>query len=139
MKYDCSKTLDYLKERKRMCDMYDFCQGCPYGTLGAGCAPFRDTSQEYIDILQKWSDEHPEIPKLARGEYAFLQAFKVTADKHIERKIGHLWFVMGYTNMELWSSLFPFIKEGETWFLGDLLKLEVDVSDTDVGKMEEEE
>lgn len=123
MKYDCNKTLDFSHEYGRMCHCFPDCKECPLHTR---CPETSDITAEHIAIVQKWSDEHPEKPKLTREEYAFLQAFKVTADKHIERKIKHLFLVMGYTTMELWPELFPFIKEGETWFLGDLLKLEVE-------------
>lgn len=128
MKYDCYKTLDYWHEYKRIChvymnttDAYECNDNCPLRHKGC-----EEPTAEIIAIVQKWSDEHPEIPKLTREEYDFLQVFRVTADKHIERKIGHLFLVMGYTTMELWPTMFSFIKEGETWFLGDLLKLEVE-------------
>lgn len=122
MKYDCNKTLDFSHEYKRMCHCFDRCEGCPLNTW---CPEMSDITEEHIAIVQKWSDEHPEIPKLTREEYAFLQAFKVTADKNIGRRVGHLSLAIGYASMELWPSMFPFIEEGETWFLGDLLKLEV--------------
>lgn len=121
MKYDCTKTLDFSHEYDRLCHSFD-CDECPMHTR---CADASEITEEHIAIVQKWSDEHPETLKITREEYAFLQAFKVTADKHIERRHGHLFLVMGYSSMELWPSMFPFIKEGETWFLGDLLKLEV--------------
>lgn len=128
MKYDCTKTRDCLHEYHRLCDSYPAgCEsGCPFIEEYELCGFDIFESEYNISLLQKWSDEHPEIPKLTREEYAFLQAFKVTADKHIERKIGHLFLVVGYSSMELWPSMFPFIKEGETWFLGDLLKLEAE-------------
>lgn len=123
MKYDCNKILDFVHEYGRMCESISDCKECPLNTLS--CDELSSITAEHVAIVQKWSDEHPEIPKLTLEEYDFLQAFRVTADKHIERKIGHLFLVIGYTSMELWASMFPFIKEGETWFLGDLLKLEV--------------
>ena len=61
-KYDCNKTLDYAHEFKRMC-FGKSCQrdNCPF--LGKSCSPDSITD-EHIQILQKWSDEHPEPPKI---------------------------------------------------------------------------
>lgn len=128
MKYDCTKTRDCIHEYHRVCDSHPAgCEiSCPLIGADEICGFDIFENEDNIALLQKWSDEHPEIPKLTREEYAFLQAFKVTADKQIERKIGHLFLVMGYTTMEIWPTMFSFIKEGETWFLGDLLKLEVE-------------
>ena len=61
MKYDCSKTLDYGHEKKRMCGTYRTCldaclEGCPLKTVGCE----GDITQGKIAIVQKWSDEHPE-------------------------------------------------------------------------------
>lgn len=60
MKHNCSKTLDYAHEKKRMCDYYEICEnGCPL--LGAkGCRTIDYITQEHIDIVQKWSNKHPE-------------------------------------------------------------------------------
>lgn len=55
-KYDCSKCLDYEHERNRMCPRD--CKNCVLYKLNSPCGiPNR---QEKIDIVQKWSDEHPE-------------------------------------------------------------------------------
>ena len=56
---DCSLTLNYVKERGRMCNSMHGCDDCPLvETLD--CALVSETSQECIDIVQKWSDEHPQ-------------------------------------------------------------------------------
>ena len=58
---DCSQTMNYVKERDRMCEYYSSrkgCPGCPLYGLGDD-ELVRNTTQEYIDILQKWSDENP--------------------------------------------------------------------------------
>lgn len=64
IKYDCSKVLDFLHERERMCklfrgaaDMINFCKGCPL-TDDDSCFTCRrgKFKQKHIDILQAWSD-----------------------------------------------------------------------------------
>lgn len=60
---DCSKTLDFSKEFKRMCDTYckDSCHDCPLDYSKTYDCAVEDITQEVIDIVQKWSDEHPDI------------------------------------------------------------------------------
>ena len=61
-KIDCSKTLNYAKEYKRMCDFYDnngLCEACPMVEEKA-CHNAEKITQKHIDIVQKWSDEHPQ-------------------------------------------------------------------------------
>ena len=62
MKYDCNKTLDYNHEWSRMCEtMFDgTCDNCILKDTGISCYNTRYITQERIDIVQKWSDEHPE-------------------------------------------------------------------------------
>lgn len=64
---DCSKILEYIKEHDRMCTKYIIrlgCVGCPFQELrytnGCGCN-IGDITQQHIDLVQKWSDEHPDI------------------------------------------------------------------------------
>lgn len=60
MKIDCSKTLNYVAERKRMCHNYEICGlGCPLKKYRLTCNQMDCITQEHIDIVQKWSDEHP--------------------------------------------------------------------------------
>ena len=73
---DCSKTLEYSKEFSRMCnhygDLWD-CEGCPLQANDYQCEN-RDITQEVIDIVQKWSDEHPDIkPCPFCGESDFVE------------------------------------------------------------------
>lgn len=72
IKYDCSKVLDFLHERERMCklyrgavDMRNSCKGCPL-TDGDSCFTCRrgDFRQKHIDILQAWSDTWSETEPL---------------------------------------------------------------------------
>lgn len=67
-KYDCSKTLNYSREKNRMCKTYHCCNdGCPL--RGLYCQG--DITQEKIDIVQKWSNEHPEKTR----KEAYLEIF----------------------------------------------------------------
>lgn len=68
-KIDCSLVINYSKERKRMCDYYrlsiEQCSACPMHSQRNGhntiCYKMVDDyPQEAIDIIQKWSDEHPD-------------------------------------------------------------------------------
>lgn len=64
---DCSKTIEFSRELNRLCDTEDRCGSCgnicPLIYGGERTCPFdREITQEDVDILQKWSDEHP-IPK----------------------------------------------------------------------------
>lgn len=59
-KIDCSITLNYAKERERMCNMYDDCKGCPFQYIN-DCGT--EIDQEHIDLVQKWSDVHPQITR----------------------------------------------------------------------------
>lgn len=63
-KYDCSKVIDYVHEMKRMCDLYsDYCDGrCPLVNC-PDCRYTDELTEEHIEAVQKWSDEHPEKPK----------------------------------------------------------------------------
>ena len=65
---DCSKTIDFFAEAKRFCDSRNVCMSdatdkeqCP---LLAFCAQKRPVCAEdvktAIEIVQKWSDEHPK-------------------------------------------------------------------------------
>ena len=68
MKYDCTKTLDYAHEERRLCDSkikeklglrtHD-CKDCELNNHPCSLASGEVTQTE-IDIVQKWSDEHPE-------------------------------------------------------------------------------
>ena len=58
---DCSKTLDFSKEFNRLCYTYNAeCEGCPLENSNYSCDGY-DVTQKVIDIVQKWSDEQPDI------------------------------------------------------------------------------
>lgn len=66
---DCSKTINFLHELKRLCDSRDGCvadaankERCP---MFGHCedAPTKidiEDTTRVIEIMQKWSDEHPK-------------------------------------------------------------------------------
>lgn len=56
---DCNNTLEYKHEFLRMCNSYRKCRDCPFN--GEPCHGIDDISEKYIETVQKWSDEHPEL------------------------------------------------------------------------------
>ena len=65
---DCSKTEIYLREKERMCDTADTCEQCffrEYTTAFTPCEHFESLEPlKAIEIVQKWSDEHPDTNKV---------------------------------------------------------------------------
>lgn len=66
---DCSKTVNFLKEKERMCHHIingsECCKPCPLFRDNNGkdcnCTLFMyDYPEKAIGIVQKWSDEHPQ-------------------------------------------------------------------------------
>lgn len=59
-KIDCSKAVNFILEKDRMCSSYIMCaDGCPLRGR-ATCDGFMVNDPELaVDIVQKWSDEHP--------------------------------------------------------------------------------
>lgn len=70
MKYDCSKTLDYAHEVMRMCKQTS-CENCLIIHGECISLSIKDITKERIDIVQKWSDEHPEKTR----KEAYLEIF----------------------------------------------------------------
>lgn len=63
---DCNKTINFLAEVKRLCDSRTACtanatnkEQCP---LFAFCdlLPSEICAEKAVEVLQKWSDEHPK-------------------------------------------------------------------------------
>lgn len=54
---DCSNILVYKEERKRMCASIT-CDDCGINN-SLLCNKISNVTPEYIEIVQKWSDEHP--------------------------------------------------------------------------------
>ena len=65
---DCSKTENYFKEKRRMCSSSKSCVGCEI-KLEKGkkwCFEFcEENPKKAIEIVQKWSDEHPQKTMLS--------------------------------------------------------------------------
>ena len=66
-KYDCNKTADFAHEAKRMCEHYvektGQCIKCPL--YEAECDIDKITNR-VVDIVQRWSDAHPEIDTIRK-------------------------------------------------------------------------
>lgn len=74
MSYDCSKILDYTHEVQRFCEAHKIqgCDNCPLMKDAGYCsASIFDITQERINFVQKWSDEHREKTR----KEAFLELF----------------------------------------------------------------
>lgn len=69
-------ALEFLKERKRMCDYYSHCKGCPLD--GSKCVIDSAVSDEnckrFAATVEQWSKEHPR--KTRQSE--FLKLFPET-------------------------------------------------------------
>lgn len=132
-KYDCEKTRDFIHEWAR------YTTACAQYT---NLEPIEPWEKDAIERIQKWSDEHPEPPKLTKRDYSFLNCFS-PVDKYIRRQYGVLsiiWYdpmiTIGAMEIPIDVTMFKCVEKGQKWSFEDLLKLEVDVSDTNVGKME---
>lgn len=128
-KYDCNNIMDYGHEFRRLCDSYPSCSDngrCPL--IGRYCNSLGRITQEEIDILQKWSDENPEAPKIRKRELDFITMFKWCEDKRVERGTqGYLFLAFDEKNKySLCNSWFSFIGKGESMTFEELLKLEVE-------------
>ena len=81
MRIDCSKTLNYGAELDRMCDANTSegrCKtGC--GLYKLTCWRAKEITQEHIDIVQKWSDEHPQ-ETMAEHFLKMLPNAKISSD-----------------------------------------------------------
>ena len=130
MKYDCTKTRECIHEYHRLCDSYPAgCESsCPLFGVDEICGFDIFENEAAIASLQKWSDEHPEKPKIRKEDLAFIKAFKIRDSKYIEMHQGHLRVVTMYGSQEfeIWPSMFPFIEEGQNASFIDMLRMEVE-------------
>lgn len=81
--------------------------------------------EDKIALLQKWSDEHPEKPKITKAERNFLEAFK-NEDLIIVRYGSGLRLTYGGLWIDLRDTMFSFIHINQPWTIGELLMLEVE-------------
>ena len=121
-KYDCKKTLDFMHEWMR----YHKASGNDKFPIITSWEPAS------IEALQKWSDEHPEPPKLTERDYSFLDCFS-PVDKYIRRQYGVLsviWYdpmiTTGPMEIPIDATMFKSVEAGQKWSFEDLLKLEVE-------------
>lgn len=69
-KIDCSVTVNFLRERQRMCNSFkDGCKQCPLRDVSRyteyTCSDYTYAHPETaIETVQKWSDEHPAKTRL---------------------------------------------------------------------------
>jgi len=130
-KYDCSKALDLIHEYRRLCDSHPAgCDNdCPL--CGMDYCNLYSFDEDKIALLQKWSDENPEPPKLTRKERDFLNCFN-PVNKYIKRQCGVLvvtWkdptITLNAMEIPIDATMFQFVEKGQKWSFDDLLKLEV--------------
>ena len=124
MKYDCNKMLDCMHELKRVCDRYTFCgDGCPL--YGRNCVA-QSMTQTEIDILQKWSDEHPEVPKLTKEDRMFLESFEGVEGRKINKSDGDVFYYYGGVSSMLAPDMFKALEPKTTMTFEELMELEVE-------------
>ena len=121
-KYDCTLALDYAHERDRMCiAMNNDCEHCPFWNFNCD-----DITEGQINVLQRWSDAHPEAPRITIEEQNFLEAF-AEENLIISRQGNYLTLSgWGYGSVKLYNTMFPFITDERYWTISELLKLEVE-------------
>ena len=54
-------AFEFLKERKRMCNSYKGCGGCPLerGNCGLNTSTSNEKCERIITAVEQWSKEHP--------------------------------------------------------------------------------
>lgn len=99
-KIDCSVTVDFLREWRRMCESYDddeCFEACPMNGIAndkhRSCTDMAQKNPERaIKIVQKWSDEHPVMTRLddLLKKYPKAQLDKITGCPTIRpAKLGY--------------------------------------------------
>lgn len=71
-------ALEFLKERKRMCDSYTGCKGCPFDDSRCvidSTLSDDDDCERIIVAVEKWSKEHPRKTR----QSAFLEQYPEAA------------------------------------------------------------
>lgn len=96
-KIDCSVTMNFLRERERMCHNSSCGSGCPVFRLAredsTSCDYYlRKHPEKAVKIVQKWSDEHPAKTRLddLLEKYPKAQLDKITGCPTIRpAKLGY--------------------------------------------------
>ena len=126
-KYDCNNIMDYGHEFRRLCDSYPSCSAngrCPL--IGRYCNSLGRITQEEIDILQKWSDENPEAPKLTKKDRMFLESFEGVEGRKINKSDGDVFYYYGGVSSMLSPDMFKALEPKTTMTFEELLELEVE-------------
>lgn len=58
------ETAKFLQESTRMCKAYNCCGDCPANGDYCVSAGERDEFAKYVEIVEKWSNEHPAKTRL---------------------------------------------------------------------------
>lgn len=85
MKYDCSKTLGYSHEMKRLCKSMEGqdCSKCAmHNPDGTSCNDSLEIDEVKIKKLQDWSDNHPELTRQDVFFKLFPQAMRTSKELH---------------------------------------------------------
>lgn len=55
-------AVEFIKERRRMCLSYEDCIGCPceHGKQPISCEIQSKTAQQLVEIIEQWSQTHPQ-------------------------------------------------------------------------------
>lgn len=134
---DCTKTLDYVHERNRMCDYYSskHIQGCDFCPLGNiedfHCMGHVYTDEDIVGIVQGWADSHKEkIPKITLWELNFLQVFNEVYNTELaaigRNKDGILYFYNGVSDaIKIDPTMFSFIEPGDRYSVATLLTYQI--------------
>lgn len=65
-------ALEFLKERKRVCYLYDECDKCPFDSKCLGIINKSDEElKKIVDITEQWLKEHPRKTRQSK----FLEMF----------------------------------------------------------------
>lgn len=69
-------AVEFLKEKERMCNKCSACSGCPADRKNNGfymdCEDLAiENPEEFVAIVERWSDEHPKKTRQSR----FLEVF----------------------------------------------------------------
>ena len=130
-KYDCTRTLNYVHELNRMCDVMNSCEDCPMSAVDISCDRIAEITEDSIRILQKWSNEHPEMPKLTRKEHDFLKCLHGGSFLFIRRWGNTLYAEYAVPGMgdpqriPIDPEMFPCVEDGKAWRVDNLIELEV--------------
>lgn len=86
-------AVKYLKERERMCDSYNnMCDGCGFGKVPQCNLTEKDNPEKAVEIVEKWSSEHPAKTRQSELLKAFPNAeiengVAITCPKSLDKNV----------------------------------------------------